>query len=252
MSGSKALSLMKDLLQEIVLPAGTPALDKFATLREVDAKVRDAKHVFASIEGLPPKFIDEMSANPDFQMQSRRVRLEALAGYVRSAIKFAEFGALVPPEKVVHPSPNVSKITAQMPMLEVIIDRRWREAQKCMHAECFTAAIVMMGSILEALLLARAMLSAPIASQSVKAPKNRSGQAIAVQDWNLSALIDVSVDVGWIKTDRGKFSHALRKSRNVVHPWVEVTMRADFDLATCRTSWEVLVASVDDLLSSYP
>lgn len=252
MSNSKALSLLKDLLQEIALPNGAPALEKFNTLREVDAKVRDAKHVFESIEGLPPKFMDEMSANEDFQMQSRRVRLVALAGYVRSAIRFAESGALVPPEKVIHPPPNVSKITAQMPTLEIIIDRRWREAQKCMHAECFTAAVVMMGSILEALLLARAMLSAPTASQSAKAPKNKSGHALALQDWSLNSLIDVSVDVGWIKTDRGKFSHALRESRNVVHPWVEVTTRANFDLATCRTSWEVLVASVDDLLSSFP
>ena len=252
MNDPKALSLLKDLLQEIALPSGAPALEKFTSLREVDAKVREAKHVFASIEGLPPNFLKEMTANPDFQMQSRRGRLEALAGYVRSAIKFAASGGFTPPEKLIHPPPRVSKLTAQMPTLELIIERRWREAQKCMHAECFTASVVMMGSILEALLLARAMLSAPMASQSARAPKNRNGQALALQDWNLSALIDVSVDLGWIKTDRGKFSHALRESRNVVHPWVEVTMRADFDLATCRTSWEVLVASVDDLLASYP
>jgi hypothetical protein len=252
MSSPKALSLLKGLLQEISLPSGAPALERFTSLREVDAKVREAKHVFASIEGLPPTFTDEMSANADFQMQSRRVRLVALAGYVRSAIKFAESGALVPPEKVIHPPPDVSKITVQMPTLKLIIDRRWTEAQRCMHAECFTAAIVMMGSILEALLLARAMLSTETASKSTKVPRNKSGHAMAVQDWNLNALIDVAVDVGWIKTDRGKFSHALRESRNVVHPWVEVTMRADFDLATCRTSWEVLLASVDDLLASYP
>lgn len=119
-----------------------------------------------------------------------------------------------------------------------------------MHAECVTAAVVMMGSILEALLLARALLSAATASQSSKVPR-RNGQAIAIQDWNLNTLIDVVVDVGWIKTDRGKFSHALRELRNVDHPWVEVTTRANFDLATCRTSWEVLQASVADLLASY-
>jgi hypothetical protein len=75
---------------------------------------------------------------------------------------------------------------------------------------------------------------------------------LAIQDWSLNSLIDVAVDVRWIKIDRGKFSHALRESRNVVHPWVEATTGANFDLATCRTSWEVLQASVDDLLASYP
>jgi hypothetical protein len=252
MNSLGAISLLKGLLQEISLYGGGAALERFGSLREVDAKLREAKHLFASIEGLPATFIDEMSADPDFQVQSRRVRLEALAGYIRSAIKFAESGALAAPEKVIHPAPNVSKITAQMPTLKAIVDQRWREAQKCMHAECFTAAIIMMGSILEALLLARAMLSTATASQSAKAPKQKSGQAVALQDWNLNALIDVSVDLRWIKADRGKFGHALRESRNVVHPWVHATMRADFDLATCRTSWEVLVASVDDLLASYP
>lgn len=249
---NSSLSLLKGLLQEIALPGGAAALDKFASLREVDAKVREAKHVFVSIQRLPRTFIDEMSGDPDFQMQSRRVRLEALAGYVRSAIKFAESGALTPPEKVINPPPDVAKITADIPTLKAIIDRRWSEAQKCVHAECFTAAIVMMGSILEALLLARTMLSAATASQSTRVPRNKNGHALAVQDWSLSSLIDVAVDVGWIKSDRGKFSHALRESRNVVHPWVEATTRASFDLGTCRTSWEVLVASVDDLLSSYP
>jgi hypothetical protein len=96
------------------------------------------------------------------------------------------------------------------------------------------------------------MLSVGIASQSSRAPKNKSGQALAVQDWNLSSLIDVAVDVRWVKTDRGKFGHALRESRNVVHPWLEATTGANFDIATCRTSWEVLQAAVDDLLASYP
>jgi hypothetical protein len=252
MNSSGALTLLRSLLQEISLDTGGAALERFASLREVDVKLREAKHVFGSIDGLPPTFLDEMSKDPDFQVQSRRVRLEALAGYMRSAIKFSESGALATPDKVVHRAPNVSKITGQMPTLKTIIDQRWVEAQKCMHAECYTAAVVMMGSILEALLLARAMLSTGRAYQSAKAPKQKNGQSVAIQDWNLNTLIDVSVAEGWIKADRGKFSHALRESRNVVHPWVQATMRADFDLATCRTSWEVLVASVDDLLASSP
>ena len=53
-----------------------------------------------------------------------------------------------------------------------------------------------MGSILEALLLARATLSPAIAYQSARAPKDKAGKVPAVQDWSLSALIDVAVDVG--------------------------------------------------------
>lgn len=60
----------------------------------------------------------------------------------------------------------------------------------------------------------------------------------------------VATDVGWVKTDRGKFSHALRESRNVVHPWQAVASRADFDAATCKITWHVLDASAADLLHS--
>ena len=73
------------------------------------------------------------------------------------------------------------------------------------------------------------------------------GRILAIHDWNLNSLIEVAIDLGWVKADRGKFSHALRKSRNVVHPWTDATTQANFDLATCRTSWEVLQALVSDL-----
>lgn len=228
------------------------ATEQFGGLREVDAKVREVRHVIESVDGLPPSFLTQFDNDEDFQMQSRRVRLEALAGHIRSALKFLEAGGVAKPKKEIFAPPDVSRLTSSVPNLNDSISHRWSEAQKCVHAECYTSAIIMMGSILEALLLARATLTPATAFQSGKTPKDRNGKAPALQDWTLSALIDVAVDVGWLKSDRGKFSHALRESRNVVHPWVEVTTRANFDDMTCKTSWEVLKASVDDLLKSLP
>lgn len=250
MDKNQALTLLRGLLGETTTGTGSAALDRYGSLREVDAKVREAKHIFEAVDGLPQTFVDEMSANADFDAQSRRVRLEALAGYIRSAIKFIESGSIAKPKKVILAPPDVSRLTAALPNLKDAIERRWKEAQKCVHVECFTSAVIMMGSILEGLLLARANLAPAEAYQSSKAPRDRQGKVPAIQDWSLNSLIDVAVDVGWLKTDRGKFSHALRESRNVVHPWVEVTTRANFDLATCKTSWGVLEASVDDLLAS--
>lgn len=250
MEKNQALTLLRDLLREISTPSGAAAVDQYSGLRDVDAKVREARHILGAVEGLPQTFVAEMSSNADFNAQSRRVRLEALAGYIRSAIKFIESGAIAKPQNVILSPPDVSRLTATLPNLKDAVDRRWREAQKCIHVECFTSAVIMMGSILEALLLARANLAPAEAYQSPKAPRDKQGKVPAIQDWTLNSLIDVAVDIGWLKTDRGKFSHALRESRNVVHPWVEVTTRANFDLATCKTSWGVLEASVDDLLAS--
>jgi len=63
----------------------------------------------------------------------------------------------------------------------------------------------------------------------VTKPKNKQGKTLAIQDCSLNILIEVAVDCGWLKSDKGKFSHALRESRNVVHPWIHVTTRANFD-----------------------
>ncbi|MBK8766904.1 MAG: hypothetical protein IPM01_20730 [Burkholderiaceae bacterium] len=167
-----------------------------------------------------------------------------------SEITLPDTGAFEKPKKSIHAPPDYSRLTSSIPGLKEELDRRWNETQKCIHVEAFTSAVILMGSILEGLLLARAQLSVSQAYQSSRAPKDRAGKQIAIHDWSLSVLIDVAVEIGWLKTDRGKFSHALRESRNVVHPWQAVTSRTAFDQATCVTTWYVLESSVEDLLAS--
>jgi hypothetical protein len=249
MDKTKALNLLKTALSEISDNRGART-DDFSGLREVDAKVREVRMILEGVEGLPSSLLQSMADDIDFQANSRRVRLEALAGYIKSAIKFTDTGAFEKPRKIIHAPPDFSPLTSSIPGLTEEINRRWREAQKCVHVEAYTSAVILMGSILEGLLLARAQKSAAVAYKSPRAPKDKAGSNVAITDWKLSALIDVATDVGWVKTDRGKFSHALRESRNVVHPWHAVASRADFDAATCATSWQVLDASVSDLLGS--
>lgn len=250
MQKDHALRLLKAALGDIQTPTGAALTDRFSSLREVDAKVREVRQILQGVDELPGSFQSEMENDLDFQANSRRVRLESLAGYVRTAIKFIDTGAFEKPRKIIHAPPDLTRLASAVPGLKEELDKRWREAQKCVHVEAFTSAIILMGSILEGLLLARAQASSSVAYQSSRAPKDRSGKSVAIQDWTLSALIEVAVDVGWVKTDRGKFSHALRESRNVVHPWQAVMSRTNFDAATCTTSWHVLSASVDDLLQS--
>ncbi|QNK03468.1 hypothetical protein [Dyella telluris] len=250
MDRTTALSLLAAILKDITLSDGKAATDAFPGLREVDAKVREVRHVIEGVEGLPPNMLAQFDNDANFETMSRRVRLEALATHIKSAQRFLNAAPAAPVKRQIVAPPDLTKLTTTVPLLKESVERRWREAQKCVHIGCYTSGIIMMGSVLEALLLARAMLHPSLAYQSAKAPKDKAGKSPAIQDWTLNALVDVAVDVGWLKSDRGKFSHALRESRNVVHPWVEVSMKANFDEATCRTSWEVLRASVDDLIGS--
>lgn len=253
MDKATALQLLRTALSEITQPDGTAATQLFQSLREVDAKVREVRMTLEGVDGLPPSLLSNMAADIDFQANSRRVRLEALAGYIRSAVKFLDTGAFEKPKKIIHPPPDFTRLTSSVPGLKEELDRRWREAQRCIHVEAFISAVILMGSILEGLLLARAQLGSSDAYRSSRAPKDsRTGKIPAIHDWTLSNLIDVATDVGWLKIDRGKFSHALRESRNVVHPWQAVTSGANFDEGTCKTSWLVLDSSVADLIRSLP
>jgi hypothetical protein len=222
MEPQQALKLLKGIQSEIEFTPGVARTDDFGGLRVVDAKVKEARMILSGINGLPDSLVKDMDSDENFEANSRRVRLETLAEYIRSAIKFIDAGGVTKPKKQIIAPPDYSKITQIMPGLQEVIDSRWREAQRCQHVQAYTAAIILMGSVLEALLLCRASTSPDIAYKSSKAPKNKQGKTPAIQDWNLNSLIDVAVDCGWLKTDRGKFSHALRESRNVVHPWVQL------------------------------
>lgn len=245
-----AHNLLTNIRNEVVTGQGLARIEQFPSLRSVVAKVREVKMILADVPASGfSKLIEDMESDADFEMNSRRVRLESLGNYVNSALKLLGSGAIKSKKQITR-APDVSKITSSMPGLKEVVEERWLESQRCQHVHAYLSAVIMMGSILEGLLLSRASLDMPKACSSSKAPKNKGGKVQAIQDWNLNSLIDVAVDVGWLKIDRGKFSHALRESRNVVHPWVQITQKAAFDQATCRTCWEVLTASVGDLLKS--
>lgn len=243
---TRAKALLKSIIQEVADDTGAARTDSFSGLRAVDAKVLEAKMI---LRGAAPSVLAEMDKDSDFAANSRRVRLEALANYCRLALRFLETGA-IQAKKQIFRGPDLSAITGIMPTLEPIIQARWLEAQRCQHAGAYLAAVILMGSILEALLLARCSMDPMKANQVSAAPKDKTGSVLGLQSWSLSALIDVADENGWIKSDRGSFSHALRESRNIVHPYQHALKRANFDEATCKVCWQVLNASVDDLLAS--
>lgn len=244
---TRAKALITKIQSEIIAADGAAVVAAFSGLRAVDAKVREVKMVLTDVGAVA--LVEAMEKDEDFSANSRRVRLEALANYCATAIRFLESGT-VQTRKRLYRAPDLSALTAALPNLEPVIQDRWLEAQKCQHAKAYLASVILMGSILEALLLARTSTSPASAHQTTAAPKNKDGSNRAIHEWTLHNLIEVAVELRWLKTDRGKFSHALRDSRNVVHPYEHVRSGANFDEHTCKTSWHVLNASVEDLLAS--
>ncbi len=133
--------------------------------------------------------------------------------------------------------------------LAEVLSLRWQEAQKCVNAEAYLAAVVMMGSILEGVLLHKLEANPAAGNQANRAPKDpHTGKPKPFHEWGLSALIDVAHELRWLQGDVTRFSHALRESRNIVHPYVERLHPDRPDRDTCAICWQVVRAAVADLL----
>ncbi len=152
------------------------------------------------------------------------------------------------PKDIPMESPPDFRFLIQDSLLADILTFRWVEAQRCFRAEAHLSAVIMMGSILEGVLLHKVEHEMKTSNQAKAAPKDRAGLTKPIQDWSLSALIDVAHEVGWLQGDVKRFSHALRESRNIVHPYVQRISRDCPDGDTCRICWQVIRAAVADLL----
>ena len=124
---------------------------------------------------------------------------------------------------------------------------RWEEAQRCLDAQAYLAAMVMMGGLLEGLLLSVLQKQPKQANQSASAPTDGTGRVKQFRDWTLSEMIDAAHGLGWIGLDVKKFSHALREFRNLIHPAEQLALSAAPDKDSCGISWLVVQAAVNDL-----
>lgn len=151
------------------------------------------------------------------------------------------------PELKPLPPPDFLSLTIE-PGLGEILANRWNEVQKCLNAEGYLAATIIMGSMLEGMLLAVLQKFPQEANTCQAAPHDpRTGKVKYFADWPLSDMINVAHEAGWLDLDVKKFSHALREFRNLIHPYQQMTVKAFPDKDTCEISWLVVQAAANDL-----
>lgn len=145
------------------------------------------------------------------------------------------------------PPPNFLRLRLEAGVGEILA-QRWNEVQKCVNAGAFLAAIIIMGSMLEGMLLATLQLFPAEANKSASAPiDSNTGKPKLFANWSLSDMINVAHEANWINLDVKKFSHALRDFRNLIHPYQQMTMRTFPDKDTSEISWLVVQAAANDL-----
>jgi len=133
------------------------------------------------------------------------------------------------------------------PAILPILESRFVEARGCIRADAPLATIFLCGSILEGLLLGVACANAQQFNCAPNSPKDQSGKVRPFQNWSLAQFIDVACEVGRLKLDVKKFSHALRDFRNYIHPFQQMTSRFSPDRHTAEICLQVLRAAIASL-----
>lgn len=133
-----------------------------------------------------------------------------------------------------------------------VLKIRFAEIKNCFAAKAHLSVIFLSGSSLEGILLGIALKSPKEFNQAKSAPKEKEGKVKQFPDWTLSQLIDVSFEIGLIKDDVKKFSHALRDFRNYIHPYQQICSGFNPDHHTAKICFQVLKAGVSQLSKNKP
>jgi len=145
------------------------------------------------------------------------------------------------------PPPDFARITGDE-NLSAILNERWAEINRCLQSDAHLAAIILMGGVIEAVLLAIVKRFPKKARDCQSAPLDKQGKIKKIRDWTLNELINVAFDCDWIHQDAARFGHLLRKYRNLVHPWEQLEGEASTPTKDdCSVCWQTVRSSLYDL-----
>lgn len=131
--------------------------------------------------------------------------------------------------------------------LAPILEARFAEAVRCLKADSPLAVVFHCGSILEGLLLGVASANPREFNQAQASPKDKTGAVMQLHEWTLASFIDVACELGYLKLDVKKFSHALRDFRNYIHPYEQMSSGFKPDTHTAEICLQVLKAAIASL-----
>ena len=123
------------------------------------------------------------------------------------------------------------------PELAKVLQGRLDEAQTCTDNGCYVAAIIMLGSLLEGVLLEAACARVGLTERERK-------------DISLNRLLELARRHGWIGLDVLKYCHTLREYRNLVHPHAQIRLGEPIDRDSLNMSWPVVHATLNDLAAT--
>lgn len=127
-----------------------------------------------------------------------------------------------------------------------VLEDYWSQAQRAYDARAYLGALVACGSVVEGLLTWALLQRKDAAERSPRASKDKNGQVMPLEKWNLSNLIDVSVELDLLGKTAKQASWAVKDFRNFIHPYNLLTQSARPDDALALSA----VAAVKEIRRS--
>lgn len=150
----------------------------------------------------------------------------------------------VPRDMNPGPVPNFHSLTRGPLVKHLAV--LWEEAAADYAGQAWLSTVIMLGSLLEAALLAKCQEGDAIAKASASAPKSK-GVAKDYEWWSLSDFLAVAEENNWIHQSRNDFADILRDYRNMVHPYNAYRRNYRVDRSMATICWEVVKAALADL-----
>lgn len=163
---------------------------------------------------------------------------------------------LIPPASILAPVERELLPFTELGLPSNLADNlsyRWQEAERCMEARAWMSANIMLGSILEVVLPDRLARTKQQAMAAKAAPKDRkTNNPFPLERWKLADCIKVAAELGLIDSALTRHANALRETRNLVHPEVQINERSNPDGDITAISKQVVLAVLSALARSAP
>ncbi|MHB8960362.1 MAG: hypothetical protein ACYDAN_12110 [Candidatus Limnocylindrales bacterium] len=140
-----------------------------------------------------------------------------------------------------------AKLPVDAAMAGILVERL-NEAQRCISAKAYLAAVILCGSVLEGMCLGYG--SRNIERMNRAYLERFRKPARQLPDWRLQEWIDVLASLGDLSPNLEKFGHGLRDFRNYVHPAEQLARGFTPDANTARIAFQVVIAAAEDLVGS--
>jgi len=129
--------------------------------------------------------------------------------------------------------------------LAQMLERDLYDAVIALTTKSYKSALILCGSIAEAILLDKLLSQRESAIQALerillKAGKKLQSDDKQIERWNLSRLLDVALEEKMISENLYHWGHGLREFRNLVHPGVEHRKSIEISRENADMAWNVI------------